>query len=182
MIGAAGFVGIALGVVTLSARDIPAYYIDGARPSSDALERPAWVEDGQAPEGCVPYSPDRPGAYVCGELPSGWSPPPTPGTSLEYPEACEVASRIIQERAEDLSRELQLDAVFRIDPARCEAAGQGGADEAVWMARFPLVERVAGPDGGPYSTAVVTGFTMDGTTPAGEEPPVYLAATGNAGS
>ncbi len=153
----------------------PTYYVEGARPAPGATEQAVWVEDGDAPPGCVPYSPERPRSYVCDELPAGFEPAPPPGTSEDYPEGCAIAAKVIRDRAAELSRQIGLSEVFQIDPSGCMAAGMGAAQEGRWMARFPLVREVSAPDGTTYRTAVVWEFTIAGTTVEGEEPPVFLS-------
>lgn len=62
--------------VTSRAGEEPIYYVDGAHPTAD-ISKPSAETDG-APEGCVPYSADRPDYYVCADLPPDWEPPPEP--------------------------------------------------------------------------------------------------------
>ena len=175
------FVGGTLVVRAISPADDAHYYVEGARPSTAARDA-AWVEDGSAPSGCVPYSSDRPGAYVCGDLPPGWEPPAIPGTLQDYPEVCAVAAQIIQGRAGSLSQELRLESPFQFDPGGCQAVGKGSAEEGLWMATFPLVEQVSGSDGGPYTKVVVWNFTLDGTGSGGEPPPVVLSSSEGEGA
>lgn len=153
----------------------PVYYVEGARPSPGASKGAVWVEDGEAPPGCVPYSPDR-GGWVCGELPSGFEPPAPPGYFEDYPETCAVAKKIVEARAERVSRELQLPLVFEIDPDGCVAWGMGAGDEGRWAARFPLAHEVVSPEGEVYRTVVVWEFTLEGMTVEGYEPPVFLSS------
>ncbi len=157
-----------------SSSDQPVYYVEGARPSPGATERATWVTDGEAPPGCVPYSPERPDAYVCAELPPGFEPPPTPGTGEAYPEVCAVAARLVEERAERLSWERQLLSVFEIDPEGCVAWGMGPKSEGRWTASFPLVRPVESADGQTYRAAIVWDFTLAGTNPRTGLPPVIV--------
>lgn len=183
--GAAGIAALIVagffGVRAVSGPDEPKYYVEGARPAPDADDQASWVRDGEAPEGCVPYSPDRPKDYVCGELPPGWEPGPPPGSATDYPDVCEVAAQVIQAQAEELSRDLQLQAPFRIDPTGCQAGSMGSKDEGRWMASFPLVDEVTSPGGSTYTTAVVWEFTLEGTGPEGERPVVFLSSKPGAG-
>lgn len=60
------------------------YYVDGARPSphDEALPEDEYIE------GCVSWSPERPGLLICGPVPDGYSPPLPPGF---YPDVCSLA-------------------------------------------------------------------------------------------
>lgn len=157
-----------------SPTDEPIYYVEGARPAPGATDRTVWVKDGEAPPGCVPYSPDRPASYVCGEPPAGWQPPDPPGTAEDHPEVCATAVEILKAELERLARDLELPATPRIDAAACQAAGLRAPDEddrGRWLARFPIVNA---NEVKPYAMAAVF-FTLGGGDAPEDRPAVQLS-------
>lgn len=81
------FGGYALGRSGSSAQ--PEYYTEGVRPTREPGRE--YLEG----EGCVPYSPERPNVYICGEVPEGFAPGPPPGGFSDYPEICRLGYQAI---------------------------------------------------------------------------------------
>ena len=105
---------------TAPAQDEPPkgqFYVDGARSTREPGR--TYVET----EGCVPYSPDRSDAYICGDIPEGWTPPARPGGPSQYPAICNLAEAQYemdrQEAAKDLPPERLEEYYPRIDSSSC---------------------------------------------------------------
>lgn len=115
----------------------PQYYVEGARPSpgADTGVEPA---SGAIPDGCVPWSNERPDVVVCGAVPPGWEPPPAAGDAVTYPDVCSVAAAVFASQAPALAQRYDLDTVPVLDTATCAAVGVGGSGEGTWRVTYSL--------------------------------------------
>lgn len=150
--------------------DEPIYYVDGARPSpglNEGLELP----DSEYLKGCVPWSKERPDVHICGPIADSFEPPPPPGGYADYPDVCDAAAQIFNERAEEIMLANGLDTPPSIDALSCGAAGLGSNEEGRWMTKFGLANPQDVP---PYLSAVIPSFTLHGD---GGSVAVFLSET-----
>jgi len=124
---AAGGLGFAVSVRAGAApsSDAPKYYVDGARPSADAMAGNL--------AGCVPWSEQRTDVHICGPIPSGWQPVAPPHFDAQI---CQDAETALTQKAGEVERAYGLTPV--IDPSSClvtERSLLGGYD---WFVSFNL--------------------------------------------
>jgi len=136
----------------------PQYYVDGARPDDDAAGTFTDAPSGDIPEGCVPWSSERPDVAVCGEVPAGWEPPAPPGDVSIYPEVCAAAAELFAAEVPDLVLRYELENVPRLDASTCTAAGVGSGSDSRWLVKFSLLnsDEVAG-----YGVVKIWNFRLD---------------------
>jgi hypothetical protein len=140
-----------------SPSDNPVYYVDGARPSP-GLNEGVELPDSEYLKGCVPWSKERPDVHICGPIADSFEPPPPPGGYSDYPDVCDAAARLFNERAEGIQSANGLDSPPTIDVKTCGAAGLGSNAEGRWMVKFGLANPEAVP---PYLSADIQSFTLE---------------------
>jgi hypothetical protein len=105
------------------------YYVDGAKPSAKGVVTDDYAE-------CVQWSADRLDVHICGDVPSGYAPPPAP--YFDGP-ICSAAKRWLDAKRAAMTAggtsDSEINATYPVeDPSSCLVQQQ--ASGPIWMVLF----------------------------------------------